>query len=354
MLIGDKAIGSGRPCFICFEAGPTHDGLESAMRLVKYAAEAGADAIKFQIFDPDRLIADRSAPFTYQVLVNRETGERKDVTEPLYDILARRALTDQEWRELKNYSDIQGLSFFATIGDLESLKLVQEMGVDSVKIASADVNHLPLIRAVAQTGLSVQLDTGNASFGEIEVAVDTILAEGNDKIIIHNCPSGYPARLDSINLRMLRTLKELFSCPVAYSDHSPGIEMDIAAVALGADLIEKTITEDRTTPSVEHIMSIEPTQMSELVRVIRDVEVALGDTRRILSPAEKHQRLAVRRSVYLREPAKAGKCLQDVVVEFRRPGLGIGPDVYETLLKMRLRQDLTAGHELRLEDLDYG
>jgi sialic acid synthase SpsE len=354
VLIGDKAIGSGHPCFICFEAGPTHNGLESAMRLIKCAADAGADAIKFQIFDPDRLIADRSVPFTYQVLIDRETGQKKDVTEPLYDIFVRRALTDQEWRELKNYSDTQGLSFFATIGDLESLELVQSMSVDSVKIASADVNHLPLIRAVARTGLSVQLDTGSASFGEIEVAVDTIHAEGNDKIIIHNCPSGYPARLSSINLKMLQTLKDLFSCPVAYSDHSPGIEMDIAAVALGADLIEKTITEDRTTPSVEHIMSIEPFEMLELVKVVREVETAMGDTRRILSPAENDQRLAVRRSVYLAEPGKAGQRLRDVAVDFRRPGFGIGPDMYETLLENRLKHDLQVGHALRIDDLDHG
>jgi N,N'-diacetyllegionaminate synthase len=351
VTIGNKTIGDGHPCFITFEAGPTHDGLESAKRLVKLAAEAGADAVKFQTFDPDRLVADKKMPFSYEVLVDRTTGKTETIEEPLYDILCRRALLPDEWRNLKKYSDSLGLVFFSTVGFEEDVRLLEELGCHSIKIASADVNHFPLIRLVAKTGMCIQLDTGNASIGEVEAAVDVCRSEGNDNIIIHNCPSGYPARLESINLRIIPTLKRMFpEYPIAYSDHTPGWEMDVAAVALGANLVEKTITEDRTTRSVEHIFSLEPGEMDKFIRTIRDVETALGKPRRKLFPEEREKRKNVRRSVFLKSPVKAGQRLKDVEVDFRRPGIGIGPDMYETLLDLSFKSDLPAGHMLSLND----
>jgi sialic acid synthase SpsE len=347
---GSREVGDGAPCFITFEAGATHNGLESAKRLITLAAESGADAVKFQILDPDRLVADRSQPFAYEVLLDRETGATETVSESMYELLLRRALTEDEWRTLKRHCDDHGLAFFATIGFEEEIDLVIALGCDSIKIASADVNHLPLIRRAARTGMCLQLDTGNATIGEIEAAVDVIRAEGNETIIIHHCPSGYPARLQSINLRVIPTLKRMFPYPVAYSDHTPGWEMDVAAVALGANLVEKTITEDRTTRSIEHIMSLEPAEMAAFVRTIREVEQALGGPRRVLYPEERKRRLIGRRSVYLAEPAKEGQRLRDAKVDFRRPGFGIGPDVYETLLDRSFRRDLPEGHLLTLED----
>lgn len=350
--INNREIGDNQPCFITFEAGPTHDGLESAKRLVKLAAEAGADAVKFQTFDPDRLVADRKMPFCYEVLVDRTTGKTETIEEPLYDILCRRALAPDEWRELKKYSDSLGLVFFSTVGFEEDVRLLEELGCHSIKIASADVNHFPLIRLVARTGMCIQLDTGNASIGEVEAAVDVCRSEGNDKIIIHNCPSGYPARLESINLRIIPTLKQMFpEYPIAYSDHTPGWEMDVAAVALGANLVEKTITEGRTTRSVEHIFSLEPGEMDKFVRTIRDVETALGKPRRMLFPEEREKRKSVRRSVFLKNAVEAGQKLGNVEVDFRRPGFGIGPDMYEKLLDLHFVSDLPVGHQLSLGDL---
>lgn len=343
MRIGAKNIGDGHPCFITFEAGPTHSGLASAKRLVKLAAEAGADAIKFQIFKPENLVADRSLMYTYQVLADRRTGATEEVTEPLYDIFVRRHLADGEWRELKAYADRLGLAFFATIGDEDGLALVAELDCHSIKIASADVNHLPFIRAVARTGKCVQLDTGNATFGEIETAVDLIRAEGNHDIVIHNCPTGYPARLDSINLRMIPALKQTFGCAAAYSDHTPGWEMDIAAVALGANVIEKTITEDRCTRSVEHIMSLEPAEMRGLVRAVRELETAMGSPRRVLSVEELAKRRSIRRSVYLDAPVAAGATLASAQVKFKRPGFGLSPADYESMQSFRFREPLAAG-----------
>lgn len=342
-MIGKRHIGDGYPCFITYEAGPTHDGIESAKALVKLAAEAGADAVKFQIFDTDKLVKDRTLPFSYEVLLSRETGETETVTEPLYDILRRRQLTRAEWIEIKRYCDELGLAFFATVGDEDDISLLVEMGCHSIKIASADVNHFPLLRQVARTGMCVQLDTGNATLGEIEKAVEIIRAEGNDNIIIHNCPSGYPARLDSINLNMIKTLKIMFGVPVAYSDHTPGAEMDVAAVAMGANLVEKTITLDRTTRSVEHIMSLEPHEMKAFVQTIRDVERAMGSPRRILTPEEYAKRNNIRRSTILKAPVKAGQRLSDAQVYFSRPGHGLRPDQYEEMQNLRFIEDLAAG-----------
>ena len=348
---GDREVGDGAPCFITFEAGATHDGVDTAKRLARYAAEAGADAVKFQFIDPDRLVADKSQSFSYEVLIDRETGETKSITERLYDILCRRVLSEDEWRELKGYCDSLGLTFFATVSFEEEAELLVDIGCQSIKIASADVNHHPLIRHLARTGLCLQLDTGNATIGEIEAAVDIICSEGNENIVIHHCPSGYPARLESINLNVITTLKQMFPFPIAFSDHSPGWEMDIAAVALGANLVEKTITEDRTTRSIEHIMSIERPEMVAFVQSIRELEVALGSPRRTLYPAEREKRDKVRRSAFLKAAAKAGQSLRQVEVDFRRPGTGISPDLFEKLFDLHLNSDLPAGHQIILRDL---
>ena len=351
--LGDKPVGDGAPCFITFELGPTHNGVASAKRLIKHAADAGADAVKVQIMDPDRLVADRTQPFSYGVLKNRTTGEIETVEEPLYDILKRRFLTASEWHEVKAYSDSLGMAFFSTVGFDEDVELLEELGCHSIKIASADVNHFPLIRRAAKTGMCIQLDTGMATLGEVEAAVDVIRQEGNEDIIIHQCPSGYPARLESINLNTIPTLKQMFPYPIAFSDHTPGYEMDIAALALGASLVEKTITEDRMTRSVEHVMSIEPDEMKSFVNTIREVEIAMGGKRRYLHPDEREKRNAVRRSVFVRTDAKAGQTLSECDVEFRRPGYGIPPDRYEELQELALYRDVAAGHMLTMKDLQW-
>ena len=348
---GGRKVGDGAPVFITYEAGPTHDGLESAKKLISEAAKAGAHAIKFQIVDPERLVADKKQLFSYQVLKNRATGELETVEEPLYDILKRRALSREQWKQLKAHADKEGLAFFATVTFEDEIELVASLGCHSVKIASADVNHFPLIRQAARTGMCLQLDTGNSNLGEIEAAIDVIRSEGNENIIIHQCPSGYPAHLDSINLRVIPTLKRMFPYPVAYSDHSPGAVMDIAAVAIGANLVEKTITLDRATRSIEHVMSLEPADMQQFVQTIAEVERALGSPRRILHDAEKKRRMAVRRSTFLTSSVKAGEVLKDAKVEFRRPGYGLGPDEFEAHPDLKFRSDMPAGQMVTRSDL---
>jgi sialic acid synthase SpsE len=351
LMLANKPLGPGHPCFITFEAGPTHDGLATALKLVEQAAAAGADAVKFQILDADRLVADRQQLFGYEILADRATGATRKVEESLHAILKRRELTRAEWRQVKARADALELAFFATITFPDELEFVRELGAHSVKIASSDINHLPLIRAAARTGMNVQLDTGNATLGEVETAVDAILAEGNQSIIIHQCPSGYPAHLPSIQLRMIETLRQMFPFPVAFSDHTPGWEMDIAAVALGASLVEKTITLDRMTPSVEHVFSLEADEQRAFIRAIRDLETALGGPRRQFSAEEMHKRYATRRSLFLARDLPQGTLIQADDLDFRRPGWGIAPTETERVIGLRVLRALPAGHRLAWTDL---
>lgn len=351
--IGGKPIGEGLPCFITFEAGPTHNGVSSAKALIDAAADAGADAIKFQLFDPDRLVADRALTFSYTTLIDKISWETETVTEPLYDILMRRHLTREDWILVKNHADHRGLAFFATVGFDEDIRLVESLGCHSIKIASADVDHAPLIRNAAQTGLCIQLDTGNATLGELERAVDICHSVGNRNIVIHQCPSGYPARLESIQLNMIRSLKTVFSdCAIAYSDHTPDHDMDIAAVALGAHLIEKTITLDKEQRSPEHIMSLEPSEMVGFVKRIRDLETALGGSRRIILDEQESARLRMRRSIHLGQDVKAGAVLSEGLLDYRRPGTGISISSLPQILNKRMRQDKSKGDRLNWSDIE--
>jgi N,N'-diacetyllegionaminate synthase len=349
--IGNKKIGDGNPCFITLEAGPTHSGLDSAIRLCRAAAKSGASAVKFQILDPDRLVADRKVMFRYDVLCDKTIGRTETVEEPLYDILVRRALSKDQWRKVKQACDELDLLFFATVGFPEEIDLLHEIGCPSIKIASGDLNHFPLIRRAAKLGLSIQIDTGSSSLGEVEAAVEVIQSEGNNNIIIHHCPSGYPARLEGINLRIIQTLKQMFPYPIAFSDHSTGWDMDIAALALGANMLEKTITEDRCTRSVEHIFSLEPEEATAFVKSIRAIETAFGNPRRILQPEERQNRIKVRRSVYLKRDVRKGETLSEDSIEFRRPGFGLSPDKFESVVGLCFATDLKAGHLLAASDL---
>jgi len=349
LSMGSRDVGGELSVYIVFEAGPTHTGLDAAKQLARHAKDAGADAIKFQITDHNRLIHDRNLLFSYKVI--DANGVVETVTEPLYDIWQRRWMPTEDWKELKHHCDEIGIDFFATIFSPEDADLVCDMGCHSIKIASQDTNYRDLIEYAAGKGIPVQLDTGGSSIGEVERAVDWIREQGNDRIIINHCPSGYPARLESINLRTIATLQKMFSYPVAFSDHTPGWEMDVAAVSVGANIVEKTITLDRTQRSCEHMMSLEPPEMARFVEVIREVETALGSRRRVVGAEEREKREAVRRSAYLVRDVKAGEVVKREDFEFRRPGFGIKPHEYPCYLGLHYRTDLEAGHMLVPADL---
>lgn len=351
--IDGKIIGDHHPIYIVFEVGPTHNGLDSAKRLVKTASDAGADAVKFQILDAERLVRDPSMMVEYGYLASTNPDVVERSSEPLRDVLARRGMSKNEWRELKAYADNLGITFFATASYVEELDLLDELGCKSVKVASLDINHHPFLREIAKRDFCIQLDTGNATLGEIEAAIDLLTDEGAKNFIIHHCPSGYPARLESINLRTVTTLKQMFSCPIAFSDHTSGWDMDIAAAALGVNLLEKTITEDRLCRSPEHVMSLEPAECATFVEAIRDLEIAMGKPRRLLSKEEKERRAGRRRSAHIIGEASAGEYVRNLTIDYSRPGHGLQPDVIDTYMDAKLKKDVQDGHVLQAQDLEW-
>jgi N,N'-diacetyllegionaminate synthase len=353
--MGNRLVGTGESTYIVFEAGPTHNGLESAKKLAFLAKESGADAIKFQIADHNRLITTKDLNFSYTRLINKFTGKTELVSEPLIDIWERRYMGYENWKELKIYCDTLDLNFFATTFFEEDVDfLADELKVHSLKIASQDIEFKDLIKYTAAKGLPIQLDTGNASIGKVERAIEWVLEENNNKIIINHCPSGYPARLDSINLNMIKTLKMMFpEYPVAFSDHSPGWEMDIAARSLGADIIEKTITQDRTTASCEHMMSLEEEEMHKCVKALRELDIALGKSRRVMNSNQKHISRNVMRSGFLIKDVKKGEKLSIDQIDFRRPGHGVlRPDSYLHYIGRKFKSNFNIGRNIKIEDLE--
>lgn len=349
---GSRAVGQGQPVCIVFEAGATHNGLESALALVDVAADAGADAVKFQMIDAKRLVPDASVMFTYDALLDKKTGAHESVTESLQLIITRRELTQEEWLTVIAHCHKRGIDFFSTATTEKEMDFLAAAGAASVKIASGDINYHHFIRSAAKYPWTVQIDTGNATIGEVEKAVDVLEAAGCAHIIINHCPSGYPARVDSINLRILTTLQQMFPYPVAFSDHTPGAVMDIAAVALGAHMIEKTITLDRSIRSPEHIMSLEPDEANAFVDTIRDVERALGRPRKTMSEEEYKRSSVARRSVVAARDLEPGAILTQEDICYVRPGEGIRADMDILLLSKQLRRRRVKGERFLLSDVN--
>lgn len=345
MNLGPKTLGLGHPVFIAFEVGPTIEGIGSALQLVDAVGVAEADAVKVQMLNPDTLMG-HDAQVTYL------DAEGYRHTESLREVLQRRVLTPDEWRIVKKRSDEAGLAFIATVDHPDTLGLAVELGAHALKVMSGDVNHVEWIREMARAGLPLMLDTGNATLGEVEVAVEAAMGEGIADLVIHQVPTGYPARLVSINLRMIETLRQMFpACSLGFSDHTIGRDMDIAAVALGVHMIEKTLTISRRTRGPEHGFSLEPQEAGAFVKAIRDVETALGMARRSLGAAERAGKVLSRRSAFVTEHLCAGATLTAEDIAWRRPGDGIEPREGPYLVGRRLARDVSAGTKLAWSDV---
>ena len=349
LKINNTLIGPNNPPYITFEAGPTHNGFVSARNLIEKAAESGADAIKFQIINADKLISNKNQLFTYQIL--KKDGGLETVRESIYTILKRRSLKDDQWESLKKFADKKRIAFFATVGFPEEIDFLKEIGCESIKIASADLNHYPLLEAAAKSGLTIQIDTGMSTIKEVKKAVEILLKNKNDKILIHHCPSGYPAKIENINLNIINTLKKEFDCPVGFSDHSPGSSTDIAAVALGADLIEKTITKSRYTTSIEHMFSLELNELNEFVKTVKNIKKSFGKKYRVINNIENNNRIMSRRSIFLSKNAKKGTYIKDCELIFRRPGNGISVDSLEKIKDKKLKRNMKKFEILTKRDL---
>jgi len=337
--IGGRQVGEGHPVFISFEAGATHGGLDSARALCKAAAEAGADAVKFQTVRATDLMTKDA-----QIEFETPSGRR---SESVRGALERRELGFDDWKRLKDYCDKLKLAFISTPSGPETVDLLAEIGAAAIKVSKSDVNHRVLIDYIARKRLPVILD-GRERFEDVEQAARICESHGLLDIVVMHCPSGYPAQHAGIHLRAIRHIKEIFGYPVGYSDHSVGTAMNFAAIALGADLIEKTITADRRTEAVEHYMSLEPHELAAFVKEVRAVEAALGDPRIIFSSRVNAEH---RRSIQARHAIRAGAVIRLEDLDFRRPGTRLAADRYEEVVGRTAARDIPAGEFLSAADL---
>lgn len=342
--IGNKFIGDGEPCMISLEPGATHTGLESAKKLAKAVAESGADAIKFQVFrtgDSDRLMRQRDIYVEYQT----PEGKHK---ETVYEALKRRELSEKDWTELRSYCKKLNLLFIASPYFLDAVDFLAKIKVDAIKVSKADINNLYMVEYIAKKGLPVILD-GRENFEIVEKSVERCERAGNKNIIIMHCPSGYPSADAGVHLLAIRTIKELYKYPVGFADHSMGSLMNYPAVALGAKLLEVTVTLDKKTDAVEHYMSLEPYELKEFVAKVRKIEEALGNPRIIFSSRVKD---SSRRSFVAKVNIKKGEKVTIDKVEFKRPGTHIPVSDIDKVLGKKTKQDIAADDFLEYSMLE--
>lgn len=332
--IGNKLIGEGEPCFIIAEVGVNHNGdIRLAKELIEKAKEVGADAVKFQTFQSENLVTQTTEMADYQKI---NIGQEQSQLE----MLKKLELSQQDFVELKECARAKDILFLSTPYDKASVDILEKLNILAFKISSADITNHPLLGYIASKNLPVIFSSGMSTLGEIEEAINVMRATGNEKLILLHCNFNYPARLEEVNLRAMKTLETAFQIPVGYSDHTMGIEVPIAAVVLGARVIEKHFTLDRGLPGPDHKASLEPKELKEMVEKIRNVERALGSFRKFPTKSEAKNRKISRRSIVAATDISRGTVIGPGMICVKRPGTGIAPKYLKKVIGQRATQDI--------------
>lgn len=341
--IGEQVVGAGEPVFIIAEAGVNHDGeLTKAYQLVDIAADIGADAVKFQTFIADNSITPEADKANYQ---KAATGNR----ESQLQMAKRLELSFDDFRHIKNRCESRGITFLSTPFDVESVDFLHELGVPALKVSSGDLTNNPLLRHIAATKLPVILSTGMSNMDEVEEAVNVVRSTRNDEIILLQCVSNYPAAAADVNLKAMLTMKNFFNVPVGYSDHTLGIEVALAAAALGASVIEKHFTLSKDSFGPDHRASLEPQELRLMVEGIRKVEAALGNGIKVPAASEADNAAVARRSMVAAVDIALGTVITPDKVALKRPGTGLPPKMIDRVLGKTARMNVRQGTLLTLE-----
>lgn len=304
---------------IIAEAGVNHNGnIELAKQLVEVAAEAGVDMVKFQTFSADRLTTKTAAKAEYQA---------RTISETQHQMLQRLELSKEMHEVLIEHCRLFGIKFFSTGFDIQSVDFLVELGIDRIKIPSGEITNLPYLRHVGGLGLPIILSTGMATLGEIENALLAIelAGTGRSQITVLHCNTEYPTPMEDVNLNAMFNIGRAFNVKVGYSDHTQGVEVAIAATALGASVIEKHFTLDRSLPGPDHGASLEPDELRAMVAAIRNIEIAMGDGVKCPSPSELKNKPIARKSLVAIVPIRAGEKFSLENIAAKRPGTGISP-----------------------------
>ena len=313
---------------IIAEIGVNHNGsYETACRMVDVAKKAGVDCVKFQTFSSDLLVSEQAEKADYQ---KKTTGNGSQV-----EMLKRLELSQEEFRALKHYCDEAGICFLSTPFDLESIRFLNTIEMPFWKIPSGEVTDYPFLREIAKTGKPVILSTGMCSMDDISASIDVLKKYGTTDIRLLHCNTEYPTPYEDVNLHAMKTMREIFGYDVGYSDHTRGIEIPIAAVAMGATVIEKHFTLDRNMEGPDHKASLEPGELAEMVKGIRHVEEALGSKEKKPTRSEEKNIVAARKSIVAKTDIQKGDILSEENLTTKRPGNGISPMRWNEVLGTR-------------------
>jgi N,N'-diacetyllegionaminate synthase len=327
------------------EIGINHNGdMELAEAMIRAAKDAGADAVKFQNYQTEDFLSDHSLKYRYQ-------SQGREVEESQFAMFKRCELTNDHLRLLKKHSDDAGILFFGTPTNSSGVDSLCEIGSAYLKNGSDYLGHLPLIRHMARSGLHTILSTGMATQDEIDEAVEAFRTSGGADLTLLACTSSYPTPAAHANLRKITALAERYGCAAGFSDHTEGWVAAAGAVCLGATLIEKHFTTDRTLPGPDQWFSSDPVEFAELVRRVREMETLLGSSKLDPTPAEAHARKEYRLSCVAAHDLASGHVLSVADIAFRRPAGGLPPSQFETLVGKALRTPLGRGETFNLEQL---
>lgn len=340
-----RLLREGAPCVLAAEIGINHNGdLALARRMIEAAAEAGADAVKFQNYRTEDFLSGHELSYTY-------VSQGRELTESQYAMFRRCELPPGALAELRVHALACGLAFFSTPTSAQGVDELVDCGADFVKNGSDCLGHLPLIEAMARSGLTTVLSTGMATLADIDDAVRAFRGAGGRELVLLHCTSAYPTPPEHVHLRKIPSLRSAFGVPVGLSDHSEGTSAALGAIALGACMIEKHFTTDRDLPGPDQRFSSDPAEFRELVRAARTLEACLGQGAIGPTPAELEGRAAYRLSCVARAALPAGHTLRAHDIAFRRPGHGLAPKHADLLLGRALREPVAAGALLRPEEL---
>ncbi len=321
--------------FVIAEAGVNHNGsIELAKQLIDVASEAGADAVKFQTFKAENLVSKHATKAAYQ----RETT---DSEESQFDMIKRLELDVDRHKELMDYCNQKKIMFLSTPFDHDSIELLEKMGLEVFKIPSGEITNLPYLRHIGRLDKKVILSTGMADIGEIEDALDVLIEAGTKKknITVLHANTMYPTPMEDVNLKAMQTIACTFGVEIGYSDHTLGIEVPIAAVAMGAQVIEKHFTLDKTMEGPDHRASLEPDELKAMVKAIRNIEKALGSGIKKTSLSEKPNMEVARKSIVAAREIKKGEVLSEDNLAVKRPGNGLSPMRWDEIVGTNASRD---------------
>ncbi len=313
---------------IIAEAGVNHNGsVDAAKKLIDAAVNSGADLVKFQTFKAETLVTTTAEKADYQKNLT-------DRSETQFEMIKKLELDRAAHEELIQYCEQKGTRFLSTAFDHDSIDLLAELNIPFFKIPSGDITNLPYLRHIGRMGKSIVMSTGMATLKEVRAALNILLEAGaeKNKITVLHCNTEYPTSMEDVNLKAMLTMRDELGVAVGYSDHTLGIEVSVAAVALGASVIEKHFTLDRTLPGPDHAASLEPDELKAMVAAIRNIEKAIGDRVKKPSPSEMKNMSIARRSIVAKKPISKGELFSEKNLTVKRPGTGISPMEWDTYI----------------------